>query len=936
VRLLTHVYLANLLIDELASGGGKLRIPDAKGDYSSGTLREPFPSGNKGSPKMVFFPTKGGDYRVPDDVVNVILENEDYFRGGAAGCDTLPDIMFSQMLVHPFESGMWLEYLFDRFRALPKGKERGQVYAFILGMMTHYATDMFGHAYVNEYAGGWFDDIIGERGSKHLLVEEYIDYMLANPISEESVIPKKRRTIAVPTRFLATCFADALGIEWQIGKVKSEARSKELLSTYRGKHLDPLRTLSFKYSHVENGHRMAPNEILSVKTISEKVGRMEKWVEAWTNITRKALNEEIMELAFPPDILKQIGDTSIFEEYIGNICLTRDRQKITEAIDVQFEEKEVPRKLQNDLKKFGKEKKYPYGEEGEFKAFSLCLTASKFCIMGYSELNRYLGCDPVRPDKWAFNQDRSKHSLRRLRMTVKFDKDVEPLLSDGSVQCGVEVTSKDGRTMFSTLLGPEAAGPDEILIELPSPIPYEELARFILFIGTEDFSCGIERFRMTDADAEKTIAEMPSPCTIEPNKDCGIETDQNALEEIIDSMGQAEAINVPYKIMSWLYSLDGRDRELGEKDQNYTNPSRKPWEYQEYAIFHDLPVKKSFTPGLQSNLLSEEYDDVMDKPVAKKEKVSPSRAKKDDSFDIAITPEGNMMDIAFERKSDTRMRPSIQRAKPPAEKGKAGEKETDKDKKTQESAEKTKDNPGVEETEKSDTEKTKYKGDPDEQSDLKKDGTGKAAENGGSGVSKKEDGTNTDKTADGEGSSRSKDDAGAESKNAEEGPKDKKDDGGDKSKKDEDAADPVDNNRPQKSKEDGGMDKEGSDGKTEKDNTNRSSKKDISEEDDTTDKDDAGGSPKKKDNDMNASEEKESDAYSNKKDDGMNGSTDKDNKKEDPMDKNDNKEEDPMDKKDEKAENPMDKNDNKEEDPMDRRDNKKDDPMGKDDDGMEM
>ena len=220
MKLLTHLYIANLIINEI-NETGRVKIVHIPGDHRRGTLREPLPA-NKGKGTgdvkcvpLLNFPFRGCDVWVPGEIKRVIWDHKEYFRAGAAGCDTIPDMEFSQFIIHPFDSGIWLEYMYDRMLLLPEGDERDRAYAFILGWMTHYAADMFGHAYVNEYADGWFPTVLNEIAHRHILLESYMDHKL----SKETMPPDERK-VSVPVDFIFSCFSDIKGVEETISKIK--------------------------------------------------------------------------------------------------------------------------------------------------------------------------------------------------------------------------------------------------------------------------------------------------------------------------------------------------------------------------------------------------------------------------------------------------------------------------------------------------------------------------------------------------------------------------------------------------------------------------------------------------------------------------------------------------------------------------------------------
>ncbi|MDR0887987.1 MAG: zinc dependent phospholipase C family protein [Candidatus Methanoplasma sp.] len=303
MKLLTHLYLANLLIEDLEKGRIIIRrdVERFGSYYSSGTLREPFKvlaedgktvkeklenvtddptiaeirksiveftekiqknissltpvniseylssAGDitkeylRDDEKPLKFPLKDFECTVPKDISDAILKNKKYFRGGSMGPDLLPDPLIGQMIIHSHDSGVWVSYLFECFLKLDKNNpDREKIYAFLLGWMTHYCADMFGHGYVNEYAHGSYpalSEIISTVKApmiiaRHMLVETYMDSRL-----DKKLIPKNDRRIAVPVKFLASCFSDIRGIEKFMKNIPSdrmpEERRNDILTSYQ-------------------------------------------------------------------------------------------------------------------------------------------------------------------------------------------------------------------------------------------------------------------------------------------------------------------------------------------------------------------------------------------------------------------------------------------------------------------------------------------------------------------------------------------------------------------------------------------------------------------------------------------------------------------------------------------------------------------------------
>lgn len=124
----THNYIANLILEEVKSKKGKVGI-------------EPF-----------------GDFTVAPEFLKALTDYPEAYRAGSLGPDAYPDIYIGQTYIHPKEemtSGQWLRAMCEDALALPKDDpERYRIIAFILGFMTHYSGDMFGHNYINQIAGG--------------------------------------------------------------------------------------------------------------------------------------------------------------------------------------------------------------------------------------------------------------------------------------------------------------------------------------------------------------------------------------------------------------------------------------------------------------------------------------------------------------------------------------------------------------------------------------------------------------------------------------------------------------------------------------------------------------------------------------------------------------------------------------------------------------
>jgi len=146
----THIYMADLLIEDLRAN--RIVLPGV------------------------------GTFIPPAEIREAVLNHPGAFRAGSVGPDFYPDVLLGQATIHPNNSGKWLDLMFKRLLVSPIA-EREKNLSFTLGFMMHYAGDMFGHAYVNSYAGGWFPDFMSlpanpEKAkiiARHMLVEAYMD-----------------------------------------------------------------------------------------------------------------------------------------------------------------------------------------------------------------------------------------------------------------------------------------------------------------------------------------------------------------------------------------------------------------------------------------------------------------------------------------------------------------------------------------------------------------------------------------------------------------------------------------------------------------------------------------------------------------------------------------------------------------------------------------
>lgn len=182
----THNYIANLILEEVKEKKGKVSI-------------EPF-----------------GDYKIAPEFEKALTDYPEAYRAGALGPDAYPDIYIGQAYIHPKEgltSGQWLKAIYEDAMGLSKDDpKRYEIIAFMLGFMTHYAGDMFGHNYINGIAGGSYpamSDLVKPEKSeaaldiilKHVASESLIDSMVPGKYKQGEAV-----NIDAPNDFILNAF----------------------------------------------------------------------------------------------------------------------------------------------------------------------------------------------------------------------------------------------------------------------------------------------------------------------------------------------------------------------------------------------------------------------------------------------------------------------------------------------------------------------------------------------------------------------------------------------------------------------------------------------------------------------------------------------------------------------------------------------------------
>ena len=163
-KMKTHAYSANLILEEVNATGGMLEIA-------------PY-----------------GTFPVRPEYLAAIRAYPTAYRAGAIGPDGFPDMYVGQAFIHPAPNDAltdgtftdeWLQQQWANVQRMPRGADRQKALAFVLGLLTHSAGDVFGHHYINSLSGGEFpsisaaiSDVTGAKMriiARHNITEAYID-----------------------------------------------------------------------------------------------------------------------------------------------------------------------------------------------------------------------------------------------------------------------------------------------------------------------------------------------------------------------------------------------------------------------------------------------------------------------------------------------------------------------------------------------------------------------------------------------------------------------------------------------------------------------------------------------------------------------------------------------------------------------------------------
>lgn len=403
---------------------------------------------NKGK---VVLPNGLGSYEPPDEIRNAILNNPDEFRAGSTGPDFYPDIQVGQTVVHPKNSGDWLRLMFEEFSLIsPNDPEREKALSFLMGFMMHYAADLYGHDYVNGWAGGWFpsiDEALTEPEkmkiiARHMLVESYMD----TKVPENS-----NMSIAVPVKFLKNCFMNSEALqryksEGKIGlhyteQIRKYAFEKSQNSTVN--MLDITNYFKAWEGDLNRGinewfntwHKITVDMVSNDRTLSDAKDKLKKWVENYLCYMTPAPDyvADVIKFIATFDLFKPVKE--VIEKEIKEIL--NSFIKVTTGIDVVNTIEEIKKMFKNpelylnsgilySERNISIQLDKEFGNFGQcfdtlnqsFIAFQKCLNMGKLCLIGPHNLNQLIKSATCR-DNSTFKNMNCPGALESLNIRIK-------------------------------------------------------------------------------------------------------------------------------------------------------------------------------------------------------------------------------------------------------------------------------------------------------------------------------------------------------------------------------------------------------------------------------------------------------------------------------------------------------------------------------------
>jgi len=264
-----------------------------------------------------------GDFSVDPNLSAAIKNNKGLYLLGTLGPDAMPDFIGGQITTHAGEhigwsTDEWLKYL----ATPPSGMSADRWNALYRGYLSHAASDIFAHTYVNIYAGDAFD-LLDEDNllveARHKKIEGFIaehqpykvdaNYWLSSAkISDSSIEGIKRKFISSQSpsnqyaKFSATTHLKAMydfekeidGLATPIGILKSSIL--ELINNYEDRK-EFYETLIERYdSQSATNDQELTNERKALKRFKDSLGDLPKITDCkvvWSTEEQQNFNHSI-------------------------------------------------------------------------------------------------------------------------------------------------------------------------------------------------------------------------------------------------------------------------------------------------------------------------------------------------------------------------------------------------------------------------------------------------------------------------------------------------------------------------------------------------------------------------------------------------------------------------------------------------------------------
>ncbi len=419
----THIYMANLVMKELKENG-------------TVTIKEV------------------GTFQVPEDIKKAILSAPCAFRAGSVGPDFYPDMLIGQTIIHPSDSGKWLEIMEEELRKVSRDSaEWNEAYAFYLGYMFHYAGDMWGHYYVNAWSKGSFPEVKdmikdSEKAKiaiRHILVETYID----------SKIPKSESMeVRAPIPFLYRCFTSPKALK---NYGENDTNVLKYLLTYRDevhqKAADTtIRTMDI-FNYFASWEEQLDTAIMEWFKLWDEIARdmlmedgglekaksnIEKWIKDYA-IKATAIPEWVIEIAKAMKIVKVTIEMILeplkqmiikvlekilyavtgikvedIEQMIAELKKMMKNPELYLNNGILYDEKDITTKLDEEFGNYGQPDATLHNQT--FLAFDRCLNMCRMVVMGADNLT---GLMKKYSSSVVFHKKKLLASVAELSITIE-------------------------------------------------------------------------------------------------------------------------------------------------------------------------------------------------------------------------------------------------------------------------------------------------------------------------------------------------------------------------------------------------------------------------------------------------------------------------------------------------------------------------------------